>query len=742
MGLDLFDEESIALDEYTERAYLDYSMYVINDRALPFVGDGLKPVQRRIIYAMQQLGITHQAKYTKSARTVGDVIGKFHPHGEAACYESMVLMAQPFSFRYPLVDGQGNWGAPDEPKSFAAQRYTEARLTAEASLLYAELGQGTVDFVPNFDGTLMEPVFLPAKVPFLLLNGSTGIAVGMATDVLPHNLSEIAQACIQLLRAPRTSVQDLLSIVSGPDFPTGGEIISSREELLNAYESGRGVVRCRARYERENGDIVVSELPFQSSPSRVLEQIALQMSSKRLPMLVDLRDESDHENPTRLVLVPRSSRVDIERLMSHLYATTDLERSYRINFNVIGLDRRPKVMSLAELLRQWLRFRKLTVRRRIEHRISQIDRRLEIIEGLLVAHLNLDEVIRIVREEEDPKSALMNRYRLTDLQAASILDLRVRQLTRLEHEKLETERIALTVEREELDKILNSNQRMNTLIRKELESVVEEFGDSRRTTITGDASEAVAFSENELVPNEPVTIVLSQKGWIRSAKGHEIDPNLLSYREGDGFLCKVKAKTNDQCILFDSTGRLYSLPVLSLPSARGQGEPLTSVLAPPPNSKFVGLACSTDAKLVVASNFGKGFTMALPKNPVKMKGGKTVVVLQEGSELLSPSSLPEDGCVVLVSTQGRMLVVDGDSVPFRSRGMGVGLIGLTGKGQDESDRLIQVLGVGPNDSVEVTSGRRTMTLTPKKLFEYAGRRGNRGRRLPRGYTNVTGLRIA
>lgn len=742
MGLDLFDDEAIALDEYTERAYLDYSMYVINDRALPFVGDGLKPVQRRIIYAMQQLGITHQAKHVKSARSVGDVIGKFHPHGEAACYESMVLMAQPFSFRYPLVDGQGNWGAPDEPKSFAAQRYTEARLAREASLLYAELGQGTVDFVPNFDGTLTEPVFLPSKVPFLLLNGSTGIAVGMATDVLPHNLGEIAQACIQLLRAPRTAIEDLMSIVMGPDFPTGGEIISSQEEILNAYKSGRGVIRCRARYERENGEIVVSELPFQSSPSRVLEQIAQQMSAKKLPMLVDLRDESDHENPIRLILVPRSTRVDVDRLMSHLYATTDLEKSYRINFNVIGLDHRPKVMSLTELLSQWLRFRKLTVRRRTEHRIAQIVRRLEVIEGLLVAHLNIDEVIKIVREEEDPKSELMSRFGLTELQATSILDLRVRQLTRLEYAKLETERNTLIDERKELEKILNSNQRMNTLIRKELESIVEEFGDPRRTVISEQAREACAFSANELVPNEPVTIVLSQKGWIRSAKGHEIDPFSLSYREGDSFLCKVRARTNDQCVLFDSTGRIYSLPVISLPSARGQGEPLTSILAPPPNSRFVGVACTTDAQLVVASSFGKGFTMALPKNPVKVKAGKTAVVLQDGSELLPPSPVPEQGRIVLVSDRGRMLVIDGETVPFRSRGMGVGLIGLNARGQPVPDKLVHVLGIGPNDSVEITSGKRTMTLTPKKLLDYEGRRGNRGRTLPRGYTNVTSLHLA
>lgn len=742
MGLDLFDEDAIALDEYTEKAYLDYSMYVINDRALPFVGDGLKPVQRRIIYAMQQLGITHQAKYTKSARTVGDVIGKFHPHGEAACYESMVLMAQPFSFRYPLVDGQGNWGAPDEPKSFAAQRYTESRLTKEAALLYAELGQGTVDFVPNFDGVLTEPVFLPAKVPFLLLNGSTGIAVGMATDVPPHNLGEIASACIQLLRAPRTSLEELMSIVLGPDFPTGGEIISSTEEILNAYRTGRGVIKCRARYERENGDLVVTELPFQSSPSRVLEQIAQQMSAKKLPMLVDLRDESDHENPTRLVLIPRSSRVDVDRLMSHLFATTDLEKSYRINFNVIGLDQRPKVMSLRELLSQWLRFRKLTVRRRTEHRIGQIVRRLEVIEGLLVAHLNIDEIITIVRDEEDPKSTLMSRFGLTDLQASAILDLRVRQLSRLERAKLDAERKTLLEEQDGLNKLLSSNQRLNTLLRKELEAIVEEHGDSRRSVIGERVMEASAFSANEHLPNDPVTVVLSQKGWIRSAKGHDIDPSSLSYREGDEFLSKIKARTNDQCVLFDSTGRMYSLPVVNLPSARGQGEPLTSILAPPPNSRFIGVACIHEGDMILASSSGKGFRMELPKNPVKVKAGRVVVLLQEGHELLQPSTVEENGRVALVSDQGRMLIVDCVEIPFRSRGSGVALMGLSGREQTEPDKLVHILGIGPNDAVQITSGKRTMTLAPKKLKDYEGRRANRGRRLPRGFTSVTHLNIA
>lgn len=743
MALDLFDtDERLALDEYTEKAYLDYSMYVINDRALPFIGDGLKPVQRRIVYAMQQLGFTYQAKYAKSARTIGDVTGKFHPHGEDACYESMVLMAQSFSFRYPLVDGQGNWGAPDEPKSFAAQRYTEARLTKEASLLYGEIAQGTVDFIPNFDGTLKEPICLPARIPFLLLNGSTGIAVGMATDVLPHNLCEVGNACIELLKNPRASVEELMSIVRGPDFPTGGAIVSSWDEIQAAYETGRGVVRCRARYERENGEIVVNELPFQSSPSRILEQIAQQMAAKRLPMLVDLRDESDHENPTRLVLIPRSSRVDVDRLMSHLYATTDLERSYRLNFNVIGLDQRPRVMSLKGILTEWLQFRKLVVRRRITHRIAQIDRRLEIIDGLLVAHLNIDEVIRIVRDEDDPKSALVERFSLTELQANAILDLRVRQLSRLEQESLASERNKLSEERQDLDSTLNSTRRTNTLIRKEIEAVIAEFGDARRTLIEDGATEASAFSEIDLISNEPVTVVLSRKGWVRSAKGHEVDPDALSYREGDEFLASVRARTNDQCLFFDSTGRIYSLPAHSLPSARGQGEPLTSSLSPPPDSRFVGLTVGGQGEVLVANNHGKGFILALPSAHVKVKSGKSVVVLPHDSELLPPSTISRDGSVILVTDAGRMLVLDAESIPTRSRGMGVGLIGLGGKGSADADELTHALGIGPEDSVRITSGKRTMTLKGQKLQEYAGRRSNRGRKLPRGYTKVDNVEIA
>ncbi len=731
MALDLFDQDAIALEEYTEKAYLDYSMYVINDRALPFVGDGLKPVQRRIVYAMQQLGITYQAKHAKSARTVGDVIGKFHPHGEDACYESMVLMAQPFSFRYPLVDGQGNWGAPDEPKSFAAQRYTESRLTQEASLLYSELNQGTVDFIPNFDGTLTEPVYLPARVPFLLLNGSTGIAVGMATDVVPHNLREITEACIALLRKPSMSDEDIMDVVLGPDFPTGGSLISSREEMLAAYTSGRGMIRCRANYERENGEIIVTELPFQSSPSRVLEQIAQQMTSKRLPMLVDLRDESDHENPTRLVLEPRSSRVDVERLMSHLFATTDLERSYRLNFNVIGLDQRPRVMSLRELLREWLRFRKMTVQRRIQHRIGQIERRLEIVAGLLIAHLNIDEVIRIVREEDDPKSALMQRFSLSDTQATAVLDLRVRQLTRLEHEKLTAEKDELTAERSDLYLILNSGQRLNTLIRKELEQISEEFGDERRTAIVEQAPDAAAFSDGELTTNDPVTVVLSSKGWVRSAKGHEIDPKTLNYREGDEYLASILARTSDECVFFDSSGRIYTLAVRSLPSARGNGEPLTRNLTPPPEARFIGLVASGTPSVIIANRQGKGFVLKVPKSAGKVKAGKSIITVSEGEELLKPEVLPEDGHIVLITSGGRMLVLPSDAVQHKSGGQGVALVKLT-----ESEQLLFAVGVGDKDSIQIVAGKRFVALNSKRLSEWIGRRGNRGRMLPRGFTKV------
>ena len=743
--MSIFDHEldDIDLHEYTSKAYLDYSMYVINDRALPFLGDGLKPVQRRIVYAMRQLGLTYQAKYSKSARTVGDVIGKFHPHGENACYESMVLMAQPFSFRYPLVDGQGNWGAPDEPKSFAAQRYTESRLTREASLLYEELNQGTVEFVPNFDGTLKEPVCLPAELPFLLLNGSTGIAVGMATDVLPHNLGEVVKACVAALRNERISVNELLTELPGPDLPSGGLITSSSEELQRVYESGQGSVRCRARYERENGDIVVTEVPYQSSPSRILEQIAQQMQTKRLPMVVDLRDESDHENPVRLVVVPKSNRVDVERLMSHLFATTDLERSLRLNFNVIGLDGKPRVYPLNRLIRDWLRFRKLTVRRRIFHRVEQIQRRLEIIGGLLIAYLNLEDVIRIVREEDDPKPVLIQTFTLSDLQATAILDLRIRQLSRLEEKKLNAEKNALSDELAKHQLVLNSTQRLNTLIRKELQAIAEKFGDARRTTIVADSGLAEAYADADLVSNEPVTVVLSQKGWVRVARGHgTVDPINLNYREGDDYLSSSLARMNDSCVFFDSSGRAYSSPITALPSARGQGEPLTSIFSPPAGSRFVGCVSSVISEVLVANSYGEGFRLPVSAALSQVKSGKAVVVLDDSRELITSVSIQPDCFVVLITKSGRILALQSHDIPVRQRGKGVRLIGISRKDLfSDDDALEFAISVAPQERVAITAGQRTMTMTSKKIAEYVGKRGNLGKRLPRGYTKVSKVRL-
>ena len=743
--MSIFDSEldDIDLHEYTSKAYLDYSMYVINDRALPFIGDGLKPVQRRIIYAMRQLGLTYQAKYSKSARTVGDVIGKFHPHGENACYESMVLMAQPFSFRYPLVDGQGNWGAPDEPKSFAAQRYTESRLTREASLLYGELNQGTVEFVPNFDGTLEEPVCLPAELPFLLLNGSTGIAVGMATDVLPHNLREVVNACVVMLRNERLPVTEVLKELPGPDLPSGGLITSSTEDLQRIYESGQGTVRCRARYERENGDILVTEVPYQSSPSRILEQIAQQMQAKRLPMVVDLRDESDHENPVRLVIVPKSNRVDVDRLMSHLFATTDLERSLRLNLNVIGLDGKPRVYPLNRLIRDWLRFRKFTVRRRILHRIEQIQRRLEIIAGLLIAYLNLDEVIRIVREEDTPKPVLMRTFALSDTQATAILDLRIRQLSRLEEDKLNAEKKELSDELEKHRLVLSSSQRLNTLIRKELQTIAEEFGDNRRTSIVSDAGLAEAYADADLVSNEPVTVVVSQKGWVRVARGHgTIDPINLNYREGDEYLSSCLARMNDTCIFFDSSGRAYSSLINTLPSARGQGEPLTSIFSPPAGSRFVGQVSTDVSEVIVANSYGEGFRLPVSAALSQVKSGKAVVVLDDARELIASVAIQPETVIVLITKGGRILALQNHEIPVRQRGKGVRLIGISRKDLfSEDDALQFVVSVAPHDKVAVISGQRTLTLTPKKIAEYVGKRGNLGKHLPRGYQKVSSVRL-
>ena len=735
-------QEGLPLRTYTERAYLDYSMYVINDRALPHVGDGLKPVQRRIVYAMSELGLTATAKYVKSARTVGDVLGKFHPHGESACYEAMVLLAQPFSTRYPLVDGQGNWGAPDDAKSFAAMRYTEARLAGVAEVLLGELGQGTVDYVPNFDGVLSEPELLPARLPMVLLNGSTGIAVGMATDIPPHNLREVANACIQLMDRPSTTTAELMATIRGPDFPTDAVITTAPDEILRAYETGRGSVRARARYVRENGDVVVTGLPYQVSPSKVLEQIAAQMQAKRLPMLTDIRDESDHENPTRLVLTPRSNRVDVERLMSHLFATTDLERNYRLNLNVICLDRRPKVLDLKGLLAEWLKFRLQTVRRRLEFRLERIRRRLHVVEGLLIAHLNIDEVIRIIREEDDAKPKLMARFGLSDEQATAILDLRLRQLAKLEEAKLEEEKRNLLAEAGDLERTLGSRARMRTLIKREIAADAEKYGDARRTELAS-VAEARAYSEADLVSTEPVTVVLSEKGWVRAAKGHDIDPGDLSYRTGDGFAAAARGKTSDPCMFFDSTGRAYFVPPHTLPTARGQGEPLSGRLKPPEGARFVGLAMGDPAlRLLVASSAGYGFLTTLGETLSRTRSGKAVLNVPPGATALSPVGFTDASHVAAVTSAGRLLAFPIADVPVLSRGKGQKLINIPPRMfKAGEERVVAVAALGKRNRLVVRAGGRHTTVRFRDLTNYLGSRAQRGHLLPRGLQRVDSISI-
>ncbi len=738
------DVERIALHAYTEKAYLDYSMYVINDRALPHIGDGLKPVQRRIVYAMSELGLDAAAKFMKSARTVGDVLGKFHPHGDSACYEAMVLMAQPFSYRYPLVDGQGNWGAPDDPKSFAAMRYTESRLSPFADLLLDELGQGTVDFMPNFDGTLTEPVLLPARVPVVLLNGSTGIAVGMATDIPPHNLREVVSACIHLLDDPRASTADLMTHIKGPDYPTEAAIVTPAAEIRACYEEGRGSVKARAIHTLENGEIVITALPYQASPARVLEQIAAQMQAKKLPMLIDLRDESDHEQPTRLVLVPRSNRVDIERLMSHLFATTDLEKSYRVNLNLIGLDAKPKVKGLKALLAEWLEFRLGTVRRRLTHRRERIEQRLHVLDGLLVAYLNIDEVIRIVREEEKPRDALMKRFELSELQANAILDLRLRQLARLEEIKLKAEKDELEGERADIDKILASKTRLKKLIKQELITDAEKYGDERRSPLAK-VEGAVAFTDEDLLSTEPVTIVLSSKGWVRAAKGHEVDARELSYRTGDEYLCAMRGRSNDVLAFLDSTGRSYSVAPHTLPSARGQGEPLTGRLNPPEGARFVGMAMgSSEAKVLLASNAGYGFVAKLDDLVAKNRAGKSMLNVPKGGTALPPALIDatEGSIVVAATDQGRMLAFPLAEVPELARGKGNKLINIPASAfKSGAESVIAIAVMAPDQALLVFAGQRHLRLKMKDLEHYLGSRAQRGRKLPRGFQRTDALEV-
>jgi topoisomerase-4 subunit A len=740
------DVDQMPLAVYTERAYLDYSMYVINDRALPHLADGLKPVQRRIIFAMNELGLSSTAKFTKSARTVGDVLGKFHPHGDSACYEAMVHMAQPFSFRYPLVDGQGNWGAPDDPKSFAAMRYTESRLSGYAALLLNEVRQGTVDFVPNFDGTTPEPKLLPAQLPFVLLNGSTGIAVGMATDIPPHNINEVISACIHMLDAPKATVADVMMHIKAPDYPTDAYIITAPEDIREVYETGRGSIRARAVYHAEAGEIVVTALPHQVSPAKVLEQIAQQMHAKKLPMLVDLRDESDHENPTRLVFVPRSNRIDTERLMSHLFATTDLERSYRVNLNIIGLDSRPQVKNLAQIIKEWLSYRLDVVTRRLNFRLDKINERLHLLDGLLIAYLNLDEVIRIIREEDEPKAELMQRYELSELQANAILDLRLRQLAKLEEIKLTTEQSELNIEKAGLEKILGSKARLKTLIKNELLAIAEAYGDDRRSPLL-QVEEANAYSSEDLLSNEPITVVLSEKGWARAAKGHETDPQELSFRSGDKFGQAARGRTNETLVFFDSNGRTYNMAPHTLPSARGQGEPLTGRFKPPPGARFVGVAIgAADTQVLMASNAGFGFVGRLADMVTKNKAGKAVLSVPAGGDALSPCLLKvagaEEGWVASVTDQGRMLVFPLKELPELSRGKGNKLINVpTASFKAGEEKMISVVVLTVNDELVVHAGQRHLRMKHKDLENYIGERARRGRKLPRGFQKVDHLSV-
>ncbi|WP_251359222.1 DNA topoisomerase IV subunit A [Kangiella sp. TOML190] len=736
--------EQKSLAEFTEQAYLNYSMYVIMDRALPHIGDGLKPVQRRIVYAMSELGLKATAKYKKSARTVGDVLGKFHPHGDSACYEAMVLMAQPFSYRYPLVDGQGNWGAPDDPKSFAAMRYTESRLAAYSEVLLNEVSQGTVDWVPNFDGTMQEPKVLPARLPNLLLNGTTGIAVGMATDIPPHNLTEVASACVHLLEHPKADIPELMEHIQGPDFPTDAEIITPVKEILELYEKGRGSIRMRARFEVEDGEVVIDALPHQVSGSKVLEQIAAQMQAKKLPMVSDLRDESDHENPTRLVIIPRSNRVDLDELMRHLFATTDLERTYRVNMNVIGIDGRPQVKNLRAFLKEWLDYRFETVRRRLQFRLDKVMDRLHILDGLLVAFLNIDEVIQIIRTEDKPKPKLMERFDISDRQAEAILELKLRHLAKLEEMKIRAEQEELEDEADYLQLTLGSKARMKTLIKKEIKEAAEQFGDTRRSQIV-ERDEAKALSETDLMPTEPVTVVLSEKGWVRCAKGHDIDAAGMNYRSGDSYLDSSKGKSNQYAVFLDSTGRTFSLLANTLPSARGLGEPVTGRVNPVAGAEFLATIMGEDEQqFLFASDAGYGFVGKFSDLVTKTKNGKAFISLPAGSKVLKPRRVNDydNQYCVAVSNEGRMLVFPLKDLPELAKGKGNKIISIpTPRLKLREEYVVAIAVVSELDSLVIYSGKRHLTLKPKDLEHYRGERGRRGSKLPRGFQRVDGMAV-
>ncbi len=739
------DIETQTLAEFSEKAYLDYSMYVILDRALPHIADGLKPVQRRIIYAMSELGLKSTSKFKKSARTIGDVLGKFHPHGDSACYEAMVLMAQPFSYRYPFVDGQGNWGTIDDPKSFAAMRYTEARLSAYAQILLTELQQGTVDWSANFDGTLSEPSLLPAQLPNVLLNGASGIAVGMSTDIPPHNLTEVCGACIHLLDNPTAELKTICQYIKGPDYPTNAEIISLPEEIMAMYRDGNGSIRMRAVYETEkNGDIVITALPHQVSGNKILEQIAAQMLAKKLPMVTDLRDESDHENLTRLVITPRSNRIDSQELMSHLFASTDLERSYRVNLNMIGIDGKPQVKNLRDLLQEWLNFRLETVSQRLRFRLEQLIARLHILAGLMIAFLNLDDIIKIIREEDQPKPVMMKKYQLSEKQAEAILEIRLRQLAKLEEQKIRQEQQQLQQERDEIEKLLASKARLKTLVKKEIQQLQKQFGDARRSPIV-QRFEAQVIREQDRLPSEAITVILSKKGWIRAAKGHDINGVALNYRSGDEFLTQAKGRSNESVIVLDSSGRSYSLLAQNLPSARGQGDPLTKYLTPEPGVHFLtAIMGEAQENYLLASDAGYGFITTLAELLCKNRRGKTVLKCPEGASSLNPQYINDvdSQSVAVITNLGYLLVFALKELPSMPRGKGNKMINIpSAKLKAREEFCCDMAVLHKNSVLVVHSGKRKLILTPKLLKKFQGERGRRGVLIDKGYRKVDYLSV-
>jgi topoisomerase-4 subunit A len=737
--------ERLPLATFTEKAYLDYSMYVVLDRALPHIADGLKPVQRRIVYAMSELGLSAAAKYKKSARTVGDVLGKYHPHGDTACYEAMVLMAQPFSYRYPLVDGQGNWGSPDDPKSFAAMRYTESRLTPFSQVLLSELEQGTVEWQPNFDGTLEEPKIMPARLPHVLLNGTTGIAVGMATDIPPHNVREVAAACVRLLEKPDSTTGELMKHIQGPDYPTEAEIVSPKAEIRAMYNSGTGSIRCRAKWQRENGEIVITALPHQVSPAKVLMQIDQLRQQKKLPMVEDLRDESDHENPIRLVIVPRSGRVDPVEIMDHLFATTDLERTYRVNLNMIGLDGRPRVFSLKDLLNEWLKFRMVTVRRRLQHRLDKVLARLHILEGLLIAYLNLDEVIRIIRREDEPKPVLMKRFKLTEIQAEAILETKLRHLAKLEEMKIKGEQKELDKERAELEGILKSAIKLKQKVRDEIIADAEEFGDKRRSPLI-ERGEAKAIDVTQLLPTEPITVILSEKGWVRAAKGHDVDARAFDYKTGDRFLQAARGKSNQLAVFLDSTGRSYTLPAHKLPSARGHGEPLASSLNPPPGATWAGVMMGDPNDLyLMASDAGYGFIGKLGDLITDRKAGKAVLKVPKGAKALPPQRVlnMEEDWLAAVTNKGNILVFMVGELPAMEKGKGEKILNIPGARVAKREEYLAGTAVfKEGQRLQLRTGKGELLLrSGNDIDQYVSERGLRGSKLPRGHQEVKEIEV-